>query len=189
MIGIFQRHADDENMHEFLRDTKLWHATMPSIARRLVQFIGEEAMRQSPAEADPLCWHLSGLELLKRSLTIEEQAQIGKYKFIVDVQNALGNPKRKWTQLFEVLDIWGYSHFGWTPMMWKMHKVFQDDCVACRDQNRWPFTPGKDVVHEFLYLLCDHKGGRRDFGPNGKFNGTLLWPEALAFFIKQIGDA
>jgi hypothetical protein len=57
---------------------------------------------------------------------------------------------------------------------------------AGRRTDDWEFDLPATYVYEFLYLQCDHNGGRRDFGPQGKYNATPLWPEALSFFMNQI---
>lgn len=104
---------------------------------------------------------------------------------IADIQDVLQNPQRR-AHLQEILDIYGFSGSGWTPMMWKLRVVYEGEPPANRLTDEWQFDPETDVVHEFLYLRCDHNGGNRAFGPNGRYNATLLWPDALRYFMKHM---
>jgi len=185
---IFRR-LENENTYEKVV------CAQPGLATRIWNFLTERASAEPPAEEQPFPWHMHGNELLGRCLKDllgeDETARIEKYKLIADVQHVLAKSKRNYAELYEVSDIFGYSGSGWTPMMWKLRMQFQsNDCGEAREQNRWKFDPDRHFVYEFLYLQADHRwqhlGGRRDFGPNGKYNGALLCPDALKYFISKI---
>jgi hypothetical protein len=113
-----------------------------------------------------------------------ETDNVHGYLLVADVQDVFGNPNRGWAYLFEVCDLYGYSWHGWTPMTWRLRELLEGP--AGRRTDDWEFDLPATYVYEFLYLQCDHNGGRRDFGPQGKYNATPLWPEALSFFMNQI---
>jgi hypothetical protein len=192
MIAIFRQIADTST-YEFVRDAKPGHGpAIPGLAVRITSYLEEQAKNNPPAEEEPLRWRLTGNELLKRSLTAEERQEIERFKLVADIQNVLGNPRRSRAHMMEICDIWGFSGWGWTPMMWRLRELFEDDAEPPRSQNRWPFVAQGGFVHEFLHLMADHnreetRKGRRDFGPNGKYNGTLLWPAALDYFLAELG--
>ena len=156
---------------------------------RIADFINETARKHQPCEGQPVKWKLGGADLRRRVLNDDERREEDSYKLIADVQNVFGKEDRRYVQLFEVCDVWGFSSFQWTPMMWKLSLVCEaDNCAEYRSRNLWPFEPGEEV-YEFLRLGVDHTGGeRRGFGLVGGYNGVLLWPEAFRYFLKQVSS-
>ena len=154
---------------------------------RIADFINETARKREPSKGEPLEWELGGADLRRRVLNDDERREEESYKLIADVLNVLGKENRRYAQLFEVHHVWGFSSFQWTPMMWKLSLVCEaENCAEYRSRNLWPFEPG-DEVYEFLRLGVDHTGGRkRDFGPVGRYNGVLLWPDALRYFFGHL---
>jgi len=186
MIGIFKR-LRSEGIYQYVKEAKT------GLAGHIVDYFREQARGAVPANDKPLVWHLPEVNLLARFLPELKTEGLQEYRLIADVLNALQNHKRNDAQLFEVCDIWGFSGWGWTPMMWRLQQLYEGGAREIRGQTPWAFPldneseSSNDYVHEFLYLLADHKGGRRGFGPNGKYNGTLLRPDALKYFLGQIG--
>lgn len=121
-----------------------------------------------------------------------ETEQVQSYKLVADVLDAVKNAGRKYAQLFEVCEVFGFSGWNWPPVLWKLRLLYEcDECTDARNQRRWEFDPADSFVYEFLRLQADHnwertRKGRRDFGMVGKFNGVLLWPEALRYFIGKM---
>jgi hypothetical protein len=64
----------------------------------------------------------------------------------------------------------------------------EEDSVAFKQEFEMPDKDLGGPVHEFLYL--NHPEGtsqkRWSWGPVGQVNGALLWPEALAYFMRRI---
>jgi hypothetical protein len=145
-----------------------------------------------PPEGQGFRWQLDGAEILHSCLRGSETEQAQSHKLIADILDVVRNPGRKYAQLFEVCEVFGFSGWNWTPMLWKLRLLYEcDDCTAARSQGRWEFDPADYFVHEFLRLQADHnwertREGRRDFGMVGKYNGVLLWPEALKYFIGKM---
>jgi len=171
------------------------------LAVRIWEFIEEEAKAKDRLDQQPLPWLMPGSELLRRclrdSVGEDEIKRQGQYKIIADVLDVLGNPDRTCAQFFEVCGIHGFSGWNWTPMLWKLQLQLElefeseEECAKARERNRWEFDPAPDFVYEFLRLQADHKWRstrqrRRDFGMVGKFNGVLLYPDALRYFLGQI---
>jgi hypothetical protein len=151
----------------------------------------KKAGETSPAEGQTFPWELDGTEILCGCLRGGEIEHIQEYKLVADVLDIVKNADRKYAQLFELCEVFGFSGHSWTPMLWKLRLLYEcDDCTHARNQGRWEFDPAESV-YEFLRLQADHnwehtREGRRDFGMVGKFNGVLLWPEALNYFIGKM---
>jgi hypothetical protein len=172
------------------------HKVQDRLGVRIWELMKNKTREESSAEGQPFLWELEEAQVSSsclRDLAGEDEAkEAEKYKLVADVQNVLENPKRQRAHLFEVCKIFGFSGWGWTPMMWKLRELLEvEDCTKARKQNRWEFNPATYFVYEFLRLQADHRWdatreGKRDFGMIGKFNGVLLWPEALNYFVEKM---
>jgi hypothetical protein len=151
-----------------------------------------QAREKKPPDGEGFPWEITGAELAHSLLGEAEKSQHDRYKLVADVLDVLGNPKRVYAQLYEVVQISGYSSWNWTPMMWKLRLMLElEDCTDARSQKRWEFDPAGDFVYEFLRLQADHnwettRKGIKGFGMIGSLNGVLLFPEALRYFISKI---
>ncbi len=94
--------------------------------------------------------------------------------------------------LYEVMDAWGYSADGWTPIMLRLNGLFVDadpsivnrDNFVCKDDEI------DGPIHEFMYVNGSVKGGKLSDnwtlpGPSPT-NGVLLWPDTLNYFFECI---
>jgi len=175
---------------------KCEHKVQKRLGVRIWELMKNKARGESSAEGQPIPWELEEAEVSSsclRDLVGEDEAkEPEKYILVADVQNVLENRNRPRAHLFEVCKMYGFSGWSWTPMMWKLRGLLEvEDCTKAREQNRWEFNPASYFVYEFLRLQADHKWettreGRRDFGMIGKFNGVLLWPEALKYFVEKM---
>jgi len=180
------KQTDAEDIYEPLRNVQR------GLGPRIWELMKNKAEENPPPEGQGFPWQMDRTELVRSCLGDSETGQDHRYKLVADVQNVLANSSRMSAQLFEACEVFGLSGWSWTPMMWKLRLLLEvDDCTEARSQRRWKFSPADYFVCEFLRLQADHNWehsgeGRRDFGMVGKFNGVLLWPEALKYFIEKI---
>ena len=163
------------------------HDVMPQLVGKIVDYLREEATRKQAPLNHPFAWHLPGRELVGACLAGQTTVgNGGNVVLVADVWDALQNPRRTQALFLEVCDIYGFSGWGWTPMMWKLRELYEGAVVANPRADEWTFQSDGLFIYEFLYLQCDHKGGKGGLGPNGSYNGTLLYPEALDYFKKHM---
>lgn len=130
------------------------------------------------------------------------------YKWHVDVVSELGGhpdyphstllidlkPKQNKTNLslYEVMDVWGYSASGWSPILLRLNGLFVDEDPSVVDRNSFVRKDDEidGPIYEFLYLdgsVIDGKfSGLWVPPPASPTNAALLWPDALNYFFQCI---
>lgn len=142
-------------------------------------------LQTPPGQDEPYLWHLDVQKALAR--TEEYQGST----LVIDLK-----PKQHKTNvsLFEVLDVWGYSCSGWTPILLHLLGLFvdADPNSANRDDFIISNSNIEAPIYEFLYLDGSIKDGNLDgtwnAPPASPTNAALLWPNALNYFVKCIRE-
>jgi len=138
--------------------------------------------KQLTAESsEPLSWHVNIQSSLE---AVGQQHQT----LVIDLKP---NSKEPSLSLYEVLNVWGYSSSGWTPILFHLSGLFIDDDPKRFDKNDFVRSPA-DVDHpifSMMYLRGTVKSGRLEgrWTPPGPSptNSVLLWPEAFEYFWQQ----
>ncbi|MBI5646612.1 MAG: hypothetical protein HY962_06740 [Ignavibacteriae bacterium] len=131
--------------------------------------------------SEPLSWHVN----IENSLKAVGQ---DNQTLVIDLKP---NSKLPNLSLYEVLDVWGYSGSGWTPILFHHGGLFIDEDPIRFDKNnfvRWSAEVDTPIF-SMMYLRGTVKDGRL----NGKWtppvpsptNSVLLWPGAFEFFCQQ----
>jgi len=105
-------------------------------------------------------------------------------------------PKQNKTNLslYEVMDVWGYSDSGWTPILLRLNGLFIDEDPSLVDRNSFIRMDNEidGPIYEFLYLDGSVTGGEITGlwvpPPASPTNAALLWPEMLDYFFQCIRD-
>lgn len=140
--------------------------------------------------------------MLKLSLSSDASEP---YAWRIDVGGAMGEmghadqtilidlmPRASTVSLYELVDVWGFSKNGWTPLMFHLRSFFVEE------------DPSPHTKQDFIRL--DHEIGDPIFsmtympgssiskgklmgkwlppGPSST-NSVLLWPEAFKYFVDQ----
>lgn len=133
--------------------------------------------------------HFDGRELVPWTVTdtemltaIDKDPQ--KYALFSDV-----TPDREdEANVYRIKSVSGFTNERWTPIMISMettlHEEVQRGTHVQRKQSFDDRSPIDKVV-SFAYLHGGHSGGSWNFGRVGSVNGTLLWADALDWFISQ----
>lgn len=139
---------------------------------------------------EPYRWHLA----LRDALCSRIAREYATKHYRSEVNTILINIKPGSDELFlcELLDVWGYSADGWTPMLWHLRVVEPQD-ASCTSSGFDDFTAAEngDHVYEFLYAMGTVRNGKIEgswIAPKSSpTNGALLWfPEPLNYFIECI---
>ncbi len=103
-------------------------------------------------------------------------------------------PKQKKTNLslYEVMDVWGFSDKGWTPILLRLNGLFVDHEPTTVDRKSFvrEDTAIDGPIYEFLYLAGSVANGKLTGPwvppPASPTNAALLWPQALKYFFQCI---
>ena len=137
-------------------------------------------------QREPWKWHVDVVDELGRHPDYPDNT------LIIDLK-----PKQNKTDLslYELMDVWGYSDSGWSPILLRLNGLFVDENPSVVNRNSFV---RKDVeidgpIYEFLYLdgtVSDGKLiGRWNPPPVSPTNAALLWPESLNYFVHCIQEA
>jgi hypothetical protein len=146
-------------------------------------------MAMPKGQDEPYRWHLC----LEEALGWKKANEYAAKQYNNDVNAVLINIKPGSHELFlcELLDVWGFSAYGWTPMLWHL-RVLEPKNTKCTPNRFDDFTAAKngDAVYEFLYMAGTVKKGKIDgtwIAPKSSpTNAALLWPEPLNYFMECI---
>ena len=135
---------------------------------------------QTPSkQAEPYSWHISLETALKQTRKEFPNADA----IVIDIK-----PKSSSELLFcEVLDVWGYSADGWTPLMLRMKAHWPEGNPGSDHRIDFAAIDDTKEVYEFMHAAGTVKRGQLQgtWNPPGPSatNAVLLWPEALAYFM------
>jgi hypothetical protein len=142
-------------------------------------------LKLKAGQEEPCAWHIDVVSELGGN------PEYPKSTLVIDLK-----PKQSKTNLslYEVLDVWGYSQNGWSPLLLRLNGLYVDaDPLVV---NRSSFVRRDDEVqgpiYEFLYVA----GSVTDGKPTGLWvpppasptNAALLWPDALNYFFECIRE-
>jgi hypothetical protein len=120
---------------------------------------------------------------------IDKTEEYGGSTLVIDLK-----PKQHENNLslYEVLDVWGFSDAGWTPIMLRLSGLFVDVDPKAVDRNDFSVQDENrdEPIYEFLYLAGTVADGKLKKNwappPASPTNGALLWPETLKYFVDCI---
>lgn len=137
-------------------------------------------------QGEPYPWHVN----IEAALALDEvRKQFPDAEaIIVDIKPTAKN------EFFvcELLDVYGYSCSGWTPLLWHMRVLEIDGEPKANHLEDFDAPGDGGNIYEFLYAQGSVEDGRisgswRPPKPSPT-NGALLWPEAMTYFIKCIAE-
>lgn len=132
---------------------------------------------------EPYLWHLNVQEALAKT------DEYPGSTLIIDLK-----PKQNKTNLslYELLDVWGYSDSGWTPILLHLGGLFVDADPNSVNRNDFVIAENKidGPIYEVLYLDGFIKNGKIvgtwNAPPASPTNAALLWPKTLNYFVQCI---
>jgi hypothetical protein len=157
--------------------------------RRGVVFRNLELKEAVWVDNPPYKWHLNERDLL-REIPISEKRR-KKSAIVFDI---LPNTRNK-ILLLKLKEMWGLTYDVWTPLLLKLELLYRDEIFkGAPDKFKRRFIPygrkDRKTVFEFLYLVGGYTGERFTrtwaWGPVGRVNATLLFADALDYFLPII---
>ena len=134
-------------------------------------------------QGEPFRWHVNVLgelgsnrEYLNNSLVIDLKPKQNKTNL----------------SLYEVMDVWGYSDSGWSPILLRLTGLFVDQDPSSVNRNKFVRKDSEldGPMYEFLYLDGSVGHGKLLGSwvppPASPTNAALLWPATLNYFVQCI---
>lgn len=93
--------------------------------------------------------------------------------------------------LCELMNVWGYSDTGWTPIMFRLIPLFMDEKLGTRDVNDFVLPRReRDSVFSMTYMSGSVENGKLSgkwtAPAPGATNSVLLWPKVFKYFADQV---
>lgn len=142
-------------------------------------------LQASPDQNEPYLWHLD----IEKSL-----AGTDEYKGSTLVMDLKPKQHKTNVSLYEVLNVYGYSSSGWTPILLHLGGLFVDADPNSVDRNDFTISKSEidGPIYEVLYLNGSIENGKIigtwNAPPSSPTNAALLWPDTLNYFVKCIRE-
>ncbi len=140
-------------------------------------------LKLQPGQGEPCKWHVDVVSELGAC------ADYSNNTLLIDLKPKLNKTE---LSLYEVMDVWGYSEHGWSPILLRLNALFIEDDPSIFDRNSFLRKDDEidGPIYEFMYLrgsVTDGKiSGRWVTPPLSSTNAALLWPDSLNYFFKCI---
>lgn len=133
------------------------------------------------AASEPMPWHLLVADTL-RLVELDGSALIINLK----PRSKAGN-----LSLYEVVEVFGFSASGWTPLMLYLRGLFVDENPSRFDEKDFVRSQSEteDPIFSMMYLDGTVRNGKlegRWTAPRpSSTNSVLLWPASFEYFAQQ----
>ena len=137
-----------------------------------------------PSHREPYKWHVEVGAALARS-------GHPRSCLVIDLKP---KQREKNVSLYEILDVWGYSSDGWTPLLLHLSGLHVDSAPRGIDRDDFQIKSStlSGPIYEFIYLRGSigrgKLAGRWTAPPASPTNAALLWPESLTYFVERIRE-
>ena len=134
-----------------------------------------------PASSEPKKWHVEISDALSR-------ADYQNQTLIINLKPKNTTPN---LSLYELLDVWGHSASGWTPVLLRLRGLFVDEDPSPNRENDFLRTTREcdEPIFSMMYLSGTIRDGvlMGRWTPPGPSptNSVLLWPETLEYFWNE----
>jgi hypothetical protein len=136
--------------------------------------------KQIPSsQGEPYEWHLG----IQSEL---DKTEDRNSTLVIDLK-----PKQKELSLYEVMDVWGCSDKGGTPILLHLCGLFVDADPKGIDRNDFLIEDKEreEAIYEFMHLDGVSNGqltGKWITPRPSATNAVLLWPDCLKYFVNCI---
>jgi hypothetical protein len=142
------------------------------------------SLKVPPGQGEPYAWHVD---------VVNELGAHPDYSASTLIIDLKPKQNKRNLSLYEVLDVWGYASWNWSPILLRLSGLFVDAAPA--RINRRSFVrkdAGVDSpIYEFLYLVGSVKRGKLvgpwTTPPASPTNAALLWPDTLRYSFRKGG--
>lgn len=133
---------------------------------------------------EPFSWHVN----IESAMTSVDQ---GGETLVINLKP---NAKEPTLALYEIIDAWGYSSSGWTPIMLYLKGLFIDESPTAFNEHDFKRKDVdiEDPIFSLMYLNGTVKEGALSGrwtppGPSST-NAVLLWPDTFSFFAEKANE-
>jgi hypothetical protein len=134
-----------------------------------------------PKDTEPFAWELDLNKAFK-------QEDMENYVLVINLKPYSKEPN---LSLYELVKVWGYSAFGWTPVMFYIRGLFIDENPHSFDEKNF-FRKEEEIedpIFSMLYLhgtVINGKISGRWTPPSpSSTNSVLLWPDTFKYFSRE----
>lgn len=174
MYCLYKRKTNNENLH-FIFEKQI------SLLGCKSGYIPYLVSKQLSGKSEPMYWHIN-INNSFNSINQKDQA------LIINLKPNSKNPN---LSLYEIMDVWGYSSSGWTPIMFYLRGLFIDENPD--NFNDADFRRDLNEIDDPIFSMTYLSGTIKDGNIIGKWitprpsstNSVLLWPDVLEYFFKE----
>jgi hypothetical protein len=175
MYALYQKQLQgSDNRYVFREQVSLFGCNSGYIPKLLKHSLDTVA-------SEPCPWHLNVGD------SMEAAGESGK-TLIINLKPKNAKPN---LSLYEVVDVWGYSNYGWTPIMFYLRGLLIDADPIAFDDKDFARTPEEvtDPIFSMMYLsgtiLNGSIVGRWTPPGPSPTNSVLLWPKTFKYFAEE----
>jgi hypothetical protein len=94
--------------------------------------------------------------------------------------------------LYEILDVWGYTYWKWSPILLRLAGLFMDEDPRNFNRKRFVRKDGEieTRIYEWLrldgYVQRGRLAGPWTFPRPNPTNAAVLWPDVMRYFVECI---
>jgi hypothetical protein len=131
--------------------------------------------------SEPLLWHI----------IIENELAHSRWPNCALIIDLKPNDAEGKAWLYEIVEAWGHSNRGWTPIMLRLKALPVGQSLAQFDPLDFVCKDGGDdtPIFSMMYMRGTVKEGSLDgtwaFPRPSSTNSALLWPETFNYFAKE----
>lgn len=175
MYALYERTTEGAQWrYRYRQDTSLFGCRRGRIPQLLARSVPS-------GQSEPYSWHLDVPTALA-------EAGTKNGALIIDLK-----PRQRQSNvsLYELLEVWGHSSSGWTPVMMHLRGLFVDADPASVDSRDFLYdlAEADDPIFSVMYLA----GGIGDGALTGRWtapgpsstNGVLMWPDVMRYFSSE----
>ena len=172
MYARYEKSIDGkETIYKFIDEEHLFGCNIGIIPKMLKRIMDK-------GQSEPWCWHIPiELGLLGQGYN--------KQTLIVDIKPNSNDD----LTICEIIDIWGYSSYNWSPIMMRMRVLFSEADPLSHNKKYFLRSESNDgsINYSFSYAY----GSVQDGNLKGKWtppirtsmNSLLLWPDCMKYFL------
>lgn len=135
-------------------------------------------------DSQPFSWHVD----VDRELN---DSGSPKHTLVINLKPKAAIPN---LSLYELVDVWGFSSSGWTPLMFYLRGLFVDEVPNAYNEKDFLRFPKElhDPIFSMMYLSGTiEKGkvvGKWTLPGPSPTNSVLLWPEPFKYFEEKANE-
>jgi hypothetical protein len=147
-----------------------------------IPWILKQSLIGSKANSEPLYWHLSEA-LITEELEKDQEKPNGN-ALLIDLKPH----DKKNLSLYQVLEAWGHSASGWSPVMLRLRALFVDADPTKFDRTRFTRSDCETTgpIFSLYYARGTVDGGNLKGTWNlprpSSTNSVVLWPDTMRYF-------